>query len=64
MLQSFPYYRRHLWLLQMIDFRDVLGRVGELESDSFAMPACREAPAFMTVTSRGISACSGSCVIA
>jgi hypothetical protein len=29
----------------MLDFRDVLGRVGELEADPFAKSARREAPA-------------------
>ena len=33
-------------LVEMIDFADMLGRMGELEAYALAMPAGRETPAF------------------
>jgi hypothetical protein len=38
--------RRRMRLLEVIDFADMLSRMGELEADAFAMPAGRKAPAF------------------
>jgi hypothetical protein len=50
-------------LLEVVDLADMLRRMGEFEADALAMPACRETPALITVTSCGMSACAGSCVI-
>jgi hypothetical protein len=50
-------------LLEVIDLADMLGGVRELEADALAVPAGRKAPALITVTSCGMSACAGSWVM-
>jgi hypothetical protein len=55
--------RGRMRLFEMIDLGYVLRRMYELERDDLAMPASREAPSLITVTSCGMSACGGSCLM-
>src|SRR5262245_58257261 len=47
----------------MLDLREVFRRIRELEADTFAVPTRRETRPLITVTSCGMSACTGSCAI-
>src|SRR5205085_1206548 len=50
-------------LLKVLNLGNELGRVRELEGDPLAMPASRKPRALMTVTSCGMSVCTGSWAI-